>query len=197
MLNHLFYQKRSALWPPHSAGFLHWTSVRRTLQKLWLFCTVLFFTSNAYAEKALHTFNILLLQPEFVFEERVPDASAFSAYIKSIESSISAALQTKPRFAPVGGFVVVAVKPGQKSKVWLDFGPSLNRQNSVTIQTAVKSVSAVAVTGGVIVFAIKVGLWNSTESKAIAPSPAEWKAAAKKAGHPLKAGALVEGIWRD
>ncbi|BCB26149.1 hypothetical protein SKTS_10350 [Sulfurimicrobium lacus] len=174
-----------------------WASGGRMLRKVVLYFALACSASGAYAEEALHTFNIVLLQPDFVLQERVQDVTALSTYIKEIESSVSGALQAKPHFPPTGGFIVVAVKPGQKSNVWLDFKPMLNPQTTTTVLTAARSVPPVAVSGGVVVFAIKVGLWGGLEPKSIAPSPAEWKAAAKKAGHPLETGDLVEGIWRD
>ena len=98
---------------------------------------------------------------------------------------------------PIGGFIVVAVKPDRKSNIWLDFKPKLKAQTADKIQLAAKSIQPILVNEGVVVFAIKVGLWGGQEPTAIAPSPREWKAAAKKAGHPLETGNLVEMIWRE
>lgn len=167
------------------------------LKKVGLFLALAIATSAVYAEEPFHTFSIVLLQPDFILQERVQDVKALSSYIKGIESSVSRAIQAEPQFPPASGFIVVAVKPDQKSNVWLDFNPTLSPNTAATIQTAARSVSPVAVENGVVVFAIKIGLWGGQEPESIAPSPVEWKAAAKKAGRPLETGELVESIWRD
>jgi len=152
---------------------------------------------SALAKEALHIFNIVLLQPGIVLQERVPDVAALSGYIEGIEGAVSRAAQSTPASAPTGGFIVVAVKPGKKSNVWLDFTPTLKAQPGSTIQSAARSVHPPVVRDGVVVFAIKVGLWGGSEPAPTAPSPAEWKDAVKKAGRSLEAGELVEMIWRE
>ena len=141
--------------------------------------------SNAQAKEAFHTFNLVLLQPDFVLQERVPDVAELSNYIKGIERSVSHAIQTKSEFPPVGGFIVVAIKPHEKSNIWLDFAPALKPQVATSIQLAAKSVQPPKIRNGAVVFAIKIGLWGGPEPKKTAPSPDEWKAAAKKAGRLL------------
>lgn len=165
---------------------------------VWAFTFIVSTHSTfADAEETLHTFNVVLLQPDFVLQERVPDVPALSNYIKAIEGAASSAVQSNAEVAPTGGFIVVAVKPGEKSNIWLDFKPALQAQTAAAIQSAAKSVPPPTVEKGVVVFALKVGLWGGSAPAATAPSPAEWNAAARAAGRPIETGALVEMIWRE
>jgi hypothetical protein len=48
-----------------------------------------------------------------------------------------------------------------------------------------------------VVFAIKVGLWDGRETRRVAPSPTEWKAANKQAGRPLDIDSMIQRVWRE
>ncbi len=166
----------------------------RKLALAFFACTL---SHIAFASDAMRTFNIVLLQPDSVLQKRIPDVSALSAYIKAIETSVESVLQAELEHIPAGGFLVVAVKPGEKSNVWLDFGPFLIPRTAEKILAAAKGVPPLSVQDGMVAFAIKVGFWGGSEPAAMAPSPAAWKAAAKKAGHPLELDALVETVWPE
>ena len=166
----------------------------RKLALAFLACTL---SHAAFASDALRTFNIVLLQPDSILQKRIPDVSTLSAYIKAIEASVESTLQAEPEHVPAGGFLVIAVKPSEKSNVWLDFGPVLIPRTAEKILAAAKAVPPPSVENGVVAFGIKVGFWGGSEPAAVAPSPAAWKAAAKKAGHPMKVDELVEMVWPE
>ena len=92
--------------------------------------------------------------------------------------------------------IVLAVKPGRKAKVWLDFDTLLDLEMRKQITHSVKAIAPFAVTEGPVVFALKVATWDAKESKRVAPSPIEWKKATPK-GKPLEIGKLVEKVWND
>lgn len=167
------------------------------LKKIGLTVALCISMSCALANDALNTYGIVLLQPDNILQERVPNVEALSTYIGGIESAVSKSVQARPTFAPTSGFIVVAIKPGNKSNVWLDFAPALKPEDAAAVRAAARSVLTAPVKNGVVVFALSVGLWGGQKPTPMAPSPVEWRDAARLAGRPLETGALVESIWTD
>ncbi|MEJ5999626.1 hypothetical protein [Paucibacter soli] len=161
-------------------------------------------TPGAQASEPVTNFNVVLLQPSDVLEARVPSVDALADYIKAVQGALREAVagteaQEKTRQS-VGGFVVLAVRPGLQSKVWLDFDQLLDLQVRKQIALKVGAVKPFEAREGPVVFALKVALWDGKESRRVAPLPAEWKrnapAASASAAAP-EVGALVESIWND
>jgi hypothetical protein len=118
-------------------------------------------------------------------------------YLKAVEAASREAVQASPLKQAAGGFIVIAIRPGQKSKVWLDFDTLLDSQMSQQIIAKVTAVQPFEARNGPVVVALKVALWDGRESKRVAPSPAEWKAATKQAGRPLEIDSLIRRVWRE
>lgn len=152
---------------------------------------------SAQAAEPITKFGVVLLQPSSVLEERVPSVDAMADYIKAIESAGREAVLASPLRQSAGGFIVVAVRPGQKSKVWLDFDTLLDSEMSRQIVTRTTAVPPFEARQGPVVFALKVGLWEGRESRRVAPSPAEWKAVTKQAGRQLDLDSLIRRVWRE
>jgi hypothetical protein len=151
----------------------------------------------AQAAEPITKFGVVLLQPSPVLEDRVPSVDAMAEYIKSIEAASREAVLASALKQSSGGFIVVAVKPGQKSKVWLDFDTLLDVDMSRQIVSKVTQVRPFEARHGPVVFAIKVGLWDGRETRRVAPSPTEWKAANKQAGRPLDIDTMIQRVWRE
>jgi hypothetical protein len=149
----------------------------------------------AWASEPFTKLGVVLLQPSSVLEERVASVDAMAEYIKSIEAASREAVLASQLKQSASGFIVVAVRPGQVSKVWLDFDTLLNLETSRQMVAKITAVKPFEAHQGPVVFALKVALWDGRESKRVAPSPAEWKAATKKAGRPLDIDSLVENVW--
>jgi hypothetical protein len=150
----------------------------------------------AHAAEPITNFNVVLLQPSPVMEKRVANIDAMADYIKAVQAASREAVVTSGATQAVGGFIVLAVKPGQKSKVWLDFDTLLDLEMRKQITNSVKAIKPFDVTEGPVVFALKVATWEGKESKRVAPSPIEWKKATPN-GKPLEIGKLVEKVWND
>jgi len=148
------------------------------------------------AAEPITQFNVVLLQPTAMLEERVPQVDAMAAYIKAVEAAAREAVIASGVQQAVGGFIVVAVRPGLQSKVWLDFDAMLDLELKQQISSRIRAVPPFEVLKGPVVFALKVATWNGRQSKRLAPAPPEWKSAAP-AGAPLEVGELVERIWAD
>lgn len=151
---------------------------------------------GAQAAEPMTHFNVVLLQPSAVMERRVANIDAMADYIKAVQAAAREAVVASGATQAVGGFVVLAVKPGHQSRVWLDFDALLDLEMRRQITNSVQAVPAFEVTEGPVVFALKVATWDAKESKRVAPSPIEWKKATPK-GKPLEIGKLVEKVWND
>ncbi len=148
------------------------------------------------AAEPITNFNVVLLQPSAIMEERVADIDAMADYIKAVQAAAREAVVASGATQAVGGFIVLAVKPGRKAKVWLDFDTLLDLEMRKQITNSVNAIAPFEVTQGPVVFALKVSTWDAKESKRVAPSPIEWKKATPK-GKPLEIGKLVEKVWND
>lgn len=150
----------------------------------------------AHAAEPITNFNVVLLQPSAVMEKRVANIDAMADYIKAVQAASREAVVASGATQAVGGFIVLAVKPGHKSRVWLDFDTLLDLEMRKQITNSVKTIPPFDVTEGPVVFALKVSTWDAKESKRVAPSPVEWKKATRN-GKPIEVGQLVEKVWSD
>ena len=154
-------------------------------------------TLCARASEPVTKFGVVLLQPGSVLEDRVPSVDAMAEYIKAVEAASREAVRAIPLKQAASGFIVIAIRPGQKSKVWLDFDTLLDSQVSQQLVARVTAVPPFEARHGPVVVALKVALWDGRESRRVAPSPAEWKAVTKQAGRPLEIDNLIQRVWRE
>jgi hypothetical protein len=154
-------------------------------------------TLSAQAAEPLIKLGIVLLQPSSVLEDRVSSVDAMAEYIKSVEAASREAVLASALRQSAGGFIVIAVRPGQKSKVWLDFDSLLDADIGRQIVSRVTQVRPFDARKGPVVFALKVAVWDGRESRRVAPAPSEWKAATKQAGRPLDIDSMIERVWRE
>lgn len=138
-----------------------------------------------------------MMQTQQVFEARVDSIETVSLYLKEIVDSVSKAVNALPKGEPAKGFIVVAVKPGGRSRIWLDFKSPISKEAASAIQTAAEKVSPISVKGGVLLLGMKVGLWGSGPPDRMVPQPEEWREEADKAGGNIEMTQLVERVWRD
>ncbi len=149
---------------------------------------------NARAAEPFTNFNVVLLQPSSVLEERVASVDGMADYIKTVEAASREAVATSTAKQSVGGYLVVAVRPGLQSRVWLDFDALLDLEIKKQLIAAVQAVKPFEARKGPVVFALKVAIWDGKPTKRPAPLPSEWKRA-QQGGAPLEVGALVEAVW--
>jgi hypothetical protein len=151
----------------------------------------------ATAAEPIIKHGVVLLQSSPLLEERVASIDAMAEYVRAVEVAAREGVLASPSKRPAAGFIVVAVKPGERARVWLDFDQAPNFQTSRQIVAKVGALKPFEARKGPVVFALKVGLWDASESRRVAPSPAEWKAATEKAGRQLELDQLVETVWPD
>lgn len=154
---------------------------------------------GAWAKQAvppvLQVYQVVLLQPEAEISARVSDVAAMADYVKALEHAVEQAAKTEPRAQPSSGFVIIAVKPGRQAQVWLDLYPQPRARILQRIQKQSQAVPALAVNDGLVLFALKVGLWQGREPFAAVPSPPEWRVLAQQAGRTMTLPELAEAAW--
>jgi len=151
----------------------------------------------ALAAEPLAKLGVVLLQPSDVLEQRVPSVDVMADYIKAVEAAAREAVRNGGVRQSTSGFIVIAVKPGLKSKVWLDFDTLVDPETSRQLIARVTAVEPFEARNGAVVFAVKVSMWDGRESHRIAPSPPEWKAATRQAGRQLDIDSMIERVWRE
>lgn len=172
------------------------TVYETVLMAIRIACCLSFFAAAAQAAEPIGQVNIVLLQPSSMLKERVPDIDAMAAYVKAVEAAAREAVLASGVSQALGGFIVVAVRPGPSAKVWLDFDALLDLTLKQAIVSRVTAVPPFEVIKGPVVFALKVATWGGKPSKRLAPAPLEWRQA-PRSGPPLEVGELVESLWAD
>lgn len=161
--------------------------------RIILLLIVLSFTCAASAQSAYEMKGIVLLQPESVVQERI-SASALAPYARLLNAAAANVFATREKL-PAGGFLVIAVRPGRQSAVWVDIRPELPAALAKELIAQLRAVAAPDVAIGPVIFAIKASLWGGTAPAQHLPAPSEWTNAANRARTPLETGELVELIW--
>jgi len=156
---------------------------------------LLIFSCSASAAPSYHMNSIMLMQPEKIFGDRVGSAEKLSDYIIALNGAAERTLSAESSPNPAAGFIVVAVRPGGKSKVWVDFSPAVPLALEARLLGSLQAVTPVSVNGGVIVFAINASLWDAAPTSQQSPQVAEWQQAVKQAGKPLEVGDIVDRVW--
>lgn len=141
-------------------------------------------------------YSLISLQGEPALNARLQSRPELTAYLKSVGDAADGAVGKLMRSRPSSGYLVVAIKPGAKSKFWLDMKPALSSDQVAAIVTATQAIPAAGVKQGVIVFAYQIGLWGGVMPKK-GPAPVEWKAAAATMKQPIEASDLVQKVWPD
>lgn len=168
------------------------SNIKSTMKFLAVLAAILL-SSMASADTPFRTGKIMLLQPEGILEARVPSVPAFSEYIIAVHSAAERALaDDQPHSA--SGYLVLAVRPGRKSMIWLDFKPGLPESSAAKLRAAILAVPAFEVRGGNVVFALSVSLWDAPASQAF-PRPEEWSKAMEGHDEPIEIGELVDKVW--
>ncbi len=161
--------------------------------------TIFFFAawlcaSSVQAASGVTAGGVILLQPEQVIGARVT-VDKLAPYLKQVDTAATRALNAAKGVPASGGFLVVAMRPGEQSKIWLDFNPPLPQALATALVDGARAVPVPAVKGTVVV-AMKYGVGGGIAPSHPVPSPAEWKEAGKAAGVPLEIGDLVDRIWK-
>lgn len=151
---------------------------------------------GAPASDKYEMFGVVLLQPEGVFAQRLGGVEPLVNYIKALGAAATTFAGQQIRHSPSSGFVVLAVRPNRASRIWLDLEQPLAEASASELISALMQVSTPDVNEGMVALAIKVGLWGGSATTRATPMPAEWRAAAERAGRPLEVTQLIDLVWQ-
>lgn len=162
--------------------------------RIFLLGLMISLANIASAETSYEVQKIVLLQPDFVMQRRI-EPKVLAPYIASLNIAAEKAFAAE-KYQPTGGFLVVAVRPGNQSAAWLDFQPALPLKVDEKIIARLRSVPPPQVREGPVVFAIRVSLdgWSSPQDQTM-PHPTAWSKEANRAGQPIEVGDLVDRVW--
>ena len=152
--------------------------------------------SSAHAVEPLVQHDVVLLQKGEIIEQRVEGgADAMSAYLKALGAAETGTMRANPAQIPTAGFIVVAVRPDNRTRTWFDFKPALAEATMAALRHTVETTPTMPVKSGEIVFALRVSVWSDKPPKAYAPAPQEWKDAAKGMSPKPDVDTLVDMVW--
>jgi hypothetical protein len=147
------------------------------------------------AASGLTAAGVVLLQPERVMEARI-SVNELAPYLKQVDAAATRALDRQQAVPASAGFLVVAIRPGARSKVWLDFKPPLPKAVADALTAGTEAVRAPATTGATVAIAMKYSIGGAPAPSQPMPAPAEWTAAAKAAKQALTIEELIDRIWK-
>ena len=150
----------------------------------------------AHAVQPLVQHDIVLLQKGELIEQRVDGgADAMSAYLKTLGAALTDTMRANPAQLPTAGFVVVALRPDNKTHTWFDFKPRLADATMAALAQTVAATPTMPIKQGDIVFALRVSVWSDKPPQAYAPAPQEWKDATKDMRPKPDVDTLVDMVW--
>ena len=152
---------------------------------------------------AFRSGEVALYQPDDELRARIGDsAESLAAYIRALNVAAESVLATGKPHAGSTGAIVVAVKPGGRSKVWLEFGNNpFPEPEQKALLSRLQSVPPLEVRGGAILFAITFDAWGGgvpiTTSDQPVPIPAAWRNAATASGGGALPDAVLDVLWPE
>lgn len=158
------------------------------------FCYLLFLgllCGNALAAR-VESHDVILLQPEEVIASRVTGAETTAKFVNAMMQTLEGI--DPARFgAPSGGFVAVAVRPGGRSRIWLDLVPA--PADAPSIVAALEALPAFDESEGTVVFAIRITVDGGTLPEEMLPAPTSWREAASRMDEPADVETIVAHAW--
>lgn len=146
--------------------------------------------------------NVVLYQPDEVLSPRLPDVSAFSDYVKRLQKVCVEYFEKEEK--PETLHVVIAVKPGKKSRVWFVSAKRPNMKALVPLREKLEKVPAAEVFGGSVVFAVSGSIAGGDgKAKVVAgefrpPIPKEWEEAVKGRKETVEVpDGFLARVWPD
>jgi hypothetical protein len=152
--------------------------------------------STAHAVPPLVQHDVVLLQKGEIIEQRVDGgADAMAAYLKTLGEAETETMRGQPQQIPTAGFIVVAVRPGGRTRTWFDFKPALADTTMAALAHTVEATPTMALKSGQIVFALRVSVWSDKPPRSYAPAPQAWRDASKGMTPKPDVDTLVDMVW--
>jgi hypothetical protein len=149
---------------------------------------------------AFEVSQVFLYQPEEVLQRRLADSSVFAKYMKQVMDAATRYWATVPRQRGRGAVLVAAVKPGGRSRFWLETEPAgLGASLVEGLYRALEQIPAPLVRGGPVAVAMQASLWGGGEMPGgFPPIPTEWRQASESEGRNLLVpDEVLAVVWPD
>jgi hypothetical protein len=177
-----------------------------TKHLLTVFAAALVGLPGAFADEPVRGFetdSIVLYQPDSVLRERLPDVKDLAGYIKRLQGVCEKFFSGAE--TPETLHVVVALKPGKRSRVWLiSSAPSPVNAKRDSLRALLEAETPIEVLNGPVAFAIAAKIAGGsgdlprTDGADEPPVPREWKEAARGHEKPLVVpDGFLELVWPD
>jgi hypothetical protein len=145
--------------------------------------------------------TIVLLQPDWEIGERtIGGADALANYIEALFAAAEQEASEHAAVVPTSGVLVVAVRPGGRSRIWIEYGDNPQPEAmSSALLTRLHEVPAVPISEGTISFLVNFDLWGggkpltSRERPVFAPLP--WREAAGRLGGSADTESIIDELW--
>jgi hypothetical protein len=147
-------------------------------------------------QRPFHAIFAQMYQPDEVLRQRMPSVEEFGNYVKALDGELAAFAAERP-FDGQALSLFVAVRPGRRSRVWLEFRPGgVPAHPERDLVSRLEAVPAPEVNGPVAMATYSL-LWGGpgTKENLFAFMPAEW-AEAVSPGAVLPDDALRK-VWPD
>ncbi len=143
--------------------------------------------------------ELLLYQPDNVLQQRVASIEAWAQYLQRIEAVAADYWAGQPAGAGQTVTLVVAVKPGGRSRFWADFEPGgLDAEIERRFLQRLEEVPAPVVQQGPVATACHATLWGG-KAAGWAFLPRQWQEACRQHGHGelLVPDGILALVWPD
>jgi hypothetical protein len=157
--------------------------------------------STRPAEQGSSPFQLvesLLYQPDEVLRQRMPNSDAFLAYVKRVLETAAAYWTAQPVQSGQTATLVLAVKPGGRSRFWLDLDPGgLAPEAERNFLARLEELTPPVVQHGPVAMAFHATLWGGRAS-GWEFLPREWQQACQQGGQQLLVpDGILPLVWPD
>lgn len=162
------------------------------MKRLMPLCALLL--SMTAPAATLNTGDVVLLQPDAALQQKGLDIDGFAHYVKAAQAlAVAAALPVA--LPPASGFVVMAVRAGNRSNAWVDIQPALPTAVEQQLLQNLRKLPPFHVTNGTVLFAIQVMVNGAAPPAKPYPQPQAWQAVAATRTEPVEVEELVQLVW--
>lgn len=142
----------------------------------------------------MHSTTLYLPAP--TIEQRVP-ATILGGYINDMRTRASAEFTELPAQEGVSGAVVVMVKPGRQSRVWLATGAPMEPETQAAIERALAEIAPPEVADGPVVFGLLFSAWGggAPPDGLPMPIPEAWRVVSGHEGGRVMDDSYYEDVW--
>ena len=160
--------------------------------------------TKAVAEKTgksvLSMDTLILYQPDKILKERLAtDASLLADYALRVEAEANKVLAMEEPQKGVSGAIVIAIKPGEQSRIWLVLGENTFPETlKETLLEKLSAIEAIPVKKGPIAIGLKFDAWGGGKPlEESHPIPNEWKEAVKNESAHIFPDTPLAVLWPD